>query len=261
MLLQANDFRHLHDVYGVELQMGGSDQWGNITAGIDLIRRTSGRPAHGLTWPLLLRSDGQKFGKSTGSAVWLDAERTSPYQFRQYWMQTDDADIAERLLRFSLRPVDELERSSPSTRRAGAPARPAGARPRAHRARPRDAPQPTPPTPPPTCSSAATRRPPRRRRWRSCAMRCRRRRCADDRARRSGRTARRHRSWPAPAATPGACSTSARTRANGVQLVPATSSPACPCCTTGTCCCARASTRITSLRFLATEVDVGGAGR
>jgi tyrosyl-tRNA synthetase len=109
MLLQANDFRHLHDEYGVELQMGGSDQWGNITAGIDLIRRTSGDSAHGMTWPLLLRSDGQKFGKSTGNAVWLGAERTSPYQFRQYWMQTDDADIGDRLLRFSLRPVEELQ--------------------------------------------------------------------------------------------------------------------------------------------------------
>jgi tyrosyl-tRNA synthetase len=109
MLLQANDFRHLHDEYGVELQMGGSDQWGNITAGIDLIRRTSGATAYGLTWPLLLRSDGQTFGKSTGDAVWLDAERTSPYQFRQYWVQTDDADVAERLLRFSMRPVDEIE--------------------------------------------------------------------------------------------------------------------------------------------------------
>ena len=90
MLLQANDFRHLHAAHGVELQMGGSDQWGNITAGIDLIRRTTGQPAHGVTWPLLLRSDGQKFGKSTGGAVWLDPERTSPYQFRQYWMQTED---------------------------------------------------------------------------------------------------------------------------------------------------------------------------
>jgi tyrosyl-tRNA synthetase len=109
MLLQANDFRHLHDEYGVELQMGGSDQWGNITAGIDLIRKTSGGTAHGLTWPLLLRTDGQKFGKSTGNAVWLSAERTSPFQFRQYWVQTDDADIGERLLRFSMRPVDEIE--------------------------------------------------------------------------------------------------------------------------------------------------------
>jgi tyrosyl-tRNA synthetase len=118
MLLQANDFRHLHDVYGVDLQMGGSDQWGNITAGIDLIRRTSGATAHGLTWPLLLRSDGQKFGKSTGNAVWLSAARTSPYQFRQYWLQTDDADIAERLLRFSLRPVEELEATLAEHRRA-----------------------------------------------------------------------------------------------------------------------------------------------
>jgi tyrosyl-tRNA synthetase len=108
MLLQANDFRHLYDVYGVELQMGGSDQWGNITAGIELIRRTSGGVAHGLTWPLLLRSDGQKFGKSTGGAVWLDPRRTSPYQFRQYWIQTDDEDVADRLLRFSTRPVPEL---------------------------------------------------------------------------------------------------------------------------------------------------------
>jgi tyrosyl-tRNA synthetase len=109
MLLQANDFRHLHDEYAVELQMGGSDQWGNITAGIDLIRKTSGRTAHGLTWPLLLRNDGQKFGKSAGNAVWLSAEPTSPFQFRQYWVQTDDADIGERLLRFSMRPVEEIE--------------------------------------------------------------------------------------------------------------------------------------------------------
>jgi tyrosyl-tRNA synthetase len=108
MLLQANDFRHLHVSHGVELQMGGSDQWGNITAGIDLIRRTTGRAAHGLTWPLLLRADGQKFGKSTGGAVWLDPARTSPYQFRQYWMQTDDADVESRLLWFSTRPVEDL---------------------------------------------------------------------------------------------------------------------------------------------------------
>jgi tyrosyl-tRNA synthetase len=108
MLLQANDFRHLHHEHGVELQMGGSDQWGNITAGIDLIRRTSGATAYGLTWPLLLRSDGQKFGKSAGNAVWLAPGRTSPYQFRQYWVQTDDTEVGERLLRFSMRPVDEL---------------------------------------------------------------------------------------------------------------------------------------------------------
>jgi tyrosyl-tRNA synthetase len=108
MLLQANDFRHLHDVHGVELQMGGSDQWGNITAGIDLIRRTSGGSAHGLTWPLLTKADGTKFGKTASGAVWLDPERTTPYQFRQFWVQTDDADVADRLLRFSLAPLEEI---------------------------------------------------------------------------------------------------------------------------------------------------------
>ncbi|CAN5805734.1 tyrosine--tRNA ligase [soil metagenome] len=108
MLLQANDFRYLHATYGVEMQMGGSDQWGNITAGIDLIRRTTGQAAHGLTWPLLLRSDGQKFGKSTGGAVWLDPAQTSPYQFRQFWVQTDDDVIGRYLMWFSTRPLEEL---------------------------------------------------------------------------------------------------------------------------------------------------------
>ena len=109
MLLQANDFRHLHDGHGVELQMGGSDQWGNITAGIDLIRRTSGGSAHGVTWPLLTKSDGTKFGKTASGAVWLDPERTSPYQFRQFWIQTDDSDVRDRLMRFSLAPIAEIE--------------------------------------------------------------------------------------------------------------------------------------------------------
>ena len=128
MLLQANDFRHLHDEYGVELQMGGSDQWGNITAGIDLIRRTSGGSAHGLTWPLLLRTDGQKFGKSTGNAVWLvgraNAARSSS---ASTGCRPDDADVAERLLRFSMRPMEEIEAtlaehaSAPRTPRRPAP--------------------------------------------------------------------------------------------------------------------------------------------
>ena len=108
MLLQANDFRHLHAEHDVELQMGGSDQWGNITAGIDLIRRTSGRAAHGLTWPLLLKSDGSKFGKTAGGSVWLDPDKTSPYQFRQFWIQADDQAVADHLLRFSTRPLDEV---------------------------------------------------------------------------------------------------------------------------------------------------------
>ena len=108
MLLQANDFRHLHASLGVELQMGGSDQWGNITAGIDLIRRTSGVHAFGATWPLVTRSDGQKFGKTADGAVWLDPAKTSPYQFRQFWIQVPD-DFAERYLpQYSLAPQEEI---------------------------------------------------------------------------------------------------------------------------------------------------------
>lgn len=108
MLLQANDFHHLCSVEGVEMQMGGSDQWGNITAGIDLIRRRLARPAYGLTWPLLTRSDGQKMGKSVAGALWLDAEKSSPYQFRQYWMQLPDDDVQRFLLQLTLRSVEEV---------------------------------------------------------------------------------------------------------------------------------------------------------
>ena len=108
MLLQANDFRHLCATHNVELQMGGSDQWGNITAGIDLIRKTLQRSAFGATWPLVTRSDGQKFGKTASGAVWLDAERTSPYQFRQFWIQMADADIVKYLPQFSLLSLDEV---------------------------------------------------------------------------------------------------------------------------------------------------------
>jgi tyrosyl-tRNA synthetase len=108
MLLQANDFRHLCANHDVELQMGGSDQWGNITAGIDLIRKTLQRSSFGATWPLVTRSDGQKFGKTADGAVWLDAKKTSPYQFRQFWMQLADADIVRYLPQFSLRSLDDV---------------------------------------------------------------------------------------------------------------------------------------------------------
>ncbi|MEY4165961.1 MAG: tyrosyl-tRNA synthetase [Actinomycetota bacterium] len=108
MLLQANDFRHLCEHHDVELQMGGSDQWGNITAGIDLIRKTLGRSAFGITWPLVTKSDGTKFGKTASGAVWLDATRTSPYQFRQFWMQMTDADVDMLFPRFSLRSLEEV---------------------------------------------------------------------------------------------------------------------------------------------------------
>jgi tyrosyl-tRNA synthetase len=108
MLLQANDFRWLCEHEHCEMQVGGSDQWGNITAGIDLIRRTLGRPAYGFTWPLLTRRDGTKFGKTADGAVWLDPDRTSPYQFRQFWVQADDGDVERLLLQFTLRPVAEI---------------------------------------------------------------------------------------------------------------------------------------------------------
>lgn len=108
MLLQANDFYHLCQASEVEMQMGGSDQWGNITAGIDLIRRRLQRPAYGLTWPLLTRSDGKKMGKSVQGALWLDPEKTSPYQFRQYWMQLPDEDVERFLLQLTLLTVAEI---------------------------------------------------------------------------------------------------------------------------------------------------------
>jgi tyrosyl-tRNA synthetase len=108
MLLQANDFRHLCEHFDCEMQLGGSDQWGNITVGIDLIRKTLGRPAYGLTWPLVTKADGTKFGKTAEGAVWLDANRTSAYQFRQFWMQVSDLDIEMFLPQFSLRPMIEV---------------------------------------------------------------------------------------------------------------------------------------------------------
>jgi tyrosyl-tRNA synthetase len=106
MLLQANDFVALHDRNGCELQVGGSDQWGNITAGIDMIRRKAGAHAHGLTVPLVTRSDGAKFGKTADGAVWLSAERTLPYEFHQYWMRTDDRDVERFLLQMTLLPIE-----------------------------------------------------------------------------------------------------------------------------------------------------------
>jgi tyrosyl-tRNA synthetase len=99
MLLQAYDFVHLNRQYGCEIQAGGSDQWGNITAGIDLARRLCGVQLYGITCPLLTKSDGTKMGKTEAGALWLSAERTSPYQFYQYWVNLDDADVG-RCLRF-----------------------------------------------------------------------------------------------------------------------------------------------------------------
>ena len=109
MLLQAYDFLELHRRYGVALQMGGSDQWGNITAGIELIRRTEGSEAHGITLPLVTTSSGSKFGKSEAGAVWLDPERTSPYKFYQFWLNVDDRDAGRYLRYFTLLDREEIE--------------------------------------------------------------------------------------------------------------------------------------------------------
>lgn len=108
MLLQAFDFWWLNANKNCVLQIGGSDQWGNIVAGIDLIRRRTGRAAHGLTFPLLTRADGTKFGKSMGENIWLSPMRTSPYKFYQYFINTDDRDLERFLLQLTLLPVDEV---------------------------------------------------------------------------------------------------------------------------------------------------------
>ena len=109
MLLQAHDYLWLHDHEGCELQIGGSDQWGNILSGVDLVRRVRGRTVHALCWPLLLAADGSKLGKTTGARVWLDPERTTPYAFFQHWMQTDDADLPRMLAQLTLLPMDEVD--------------------------------------------------------------------------------------------------------------------------------------------------------
>jgi len=100
-LLQAYDFLHLSDTFGCCLQIGGSDQWGNIVAGMDLIRRLRDRPAFGLTFPLVLKSDGSKFGKSESGNVWLSADYTSPYKFYQFWLNQADADTPQWLRYFT----------------------------------------------------------------------------------------------------------------------------------------------------------------
>jgi len=108
MLLQANDYLWLRDHRRCELQIGGSDQWGNLVSGVDLIRRTRSATVHALAWPLLLASDGSKLGKTTGARIWLSAEKTSPYQFHQHFVNLSDAEVAQQLPMFSLRPVDEV---------------------------------------------------------------------------------------------------------------------------------------------------------
>ncbi len=115
-LLQAYDFYHLHRTYGVTLQHGGSDQWGNIVAGVDFCRRKGVGPVHAFTTPLVTRSDGTKFGKTAGGlTIWLDSGMTSPYAFYQFWFNTPDADVGNYLRLFSFRPREEIEELEKAT--------------------------------------------------------------------------------------------------------------------------------------------------
>jgi tyrosyl-tRNA synthetase len=109
MLLQANDYWWLREHRQCELQIGGSDQWGNILSGVDLIRRRSGATVHGLCWPLLTAPGGAKLGKTTGARVWLDPARTTPYQFFQHFMQVDDTAVRQHLAWFTLLPVEDID--------------------------------------------------------------------------------------------------------------------------------------------------------
>lgn len=110
-ILQAVDFLTLYREHGVQLQVGGADQWGNITAGIDLIHREEGQDAeaYGLTIPLMVKADGTKFGKTAGGAVWLDPEKTSPYEFYQFWLNQDDRDVVKYLKYFTFLSKEEID--------------------------------------------------------------------------------------------------------------------------------------------------------
>ena len=122
MLLQAYDFYILKRDYGCDLQLGGQDQWGNIVAGADLVRRLLGAEVYGATFPLLLKGDGTKFGKTASGAVWLDATRTTPYEYYQFWRNVDDGDVTRLLGFFTALPMDEVRRlgslPAPSINRA-----------------------------------------------------------------------------------------------------------------------------------------------
>ncbi len=112
-ILQGNDFLHLYDTYGCTMEVGGADQWGNITAGTDLVHKMRGRTVYGLTFPLLLDGSGKKFGKSEGNAMFMSAEKTSVYDWYQFFLRSADEDVIRYLKVFSLRPleeIDELER-------------------------------------------------------------------------------------------------------------------------------------------------------
>jgi tyrosyl-tRNA synthetase len=108
-LLQAYDFWYQFKHYNCLIQMGGSDQWGNIVAGSDLIRRLEGKQAYGITFPLIMTADGKKMGKTERGAVWLDSQRTSPYDYYQFWINTDDRDVKRFLALFTFLPMEEIQ--------------------------------------------------------------------------------------------------------------------------------------------------------
>ncbi len=108
-LLQANDYFELNELYDCTLQTGGSDQWGNITAGVDFVRRKVSKKVHALTTPLLTKADGGKFGKTEAGTVWLSKDLTSPYAFYQFWINTDDNDIEKMMMAFSMKPIEEIK--------------------------------------------------------------------------------------------------------------------------------------------------------
>lgn len=112
MLMQSYDFLHLHDTYGCKMQMGGNDQWSNILGGVDLIRRIGHSDSYGLTFKLLTTKEGKKMGKTEKGALWLDANKTSPYEFYQYWRNIDDADVRNVLCLLTFLPMDEVNRLS-----------------------------------------------------------------------------------------------------------------------------------------------------
>lgn len=114
MILQSYDYAILNRDYDCTIQMGGSDQWGNITSGIDLVRRLNGKQAHAITYPLITNSDGTKFGKSMGNAVWIDPAKTSPYSFYQFWRNSSDADVLHYLRIFTFLEQSELDRLAAS---------------------------------------------------------------------------------------------------------------------------------------------------
>ena len=118
LLLQARDYLELFDRYHCTLQLGGSDQWGNITAGIELIRKLRGKKAHGLVWPLMTAAGGTKFGKTEAGTVWLDPERTSPFEFYQFWLNTDDRDVVSYLKYFTFLDQDQIEALARATQSA-----------------------------------------------------------------------------------------------------------------------------------------------